>query len=212
MGLTHDATPGDTGVMAHAHDGRRERSVATARAGDGTFLFLSRMAVDFALTGGVLGYESLFGRTDLQSWVQAGFHVEVEVSDDGFAEARGMRQALWQVFRASLDDDRLPAAAISVLNSMSRLPPITRQLDRSVKGWHWQQPISLGQVMSAVARDAIELLAVQDRCRLRECAADNCALIFFDDSRSGRRRWCAPQRCGDRTRARDYRSRQKTTN
>jgi len=123
-----------------------------------------------------------------------------------------MRQALWQVFRASLDDDRLPAAAISVLNSMSRLPPITRQLDRSVKGWHWQQPISLGQVMSAVARDAIELLAVQDRCRLRECAADNCALIFFDDSRSGRRRWCAPQRCGDRTRARDYRSRQKTTN
>lgn len=209
MGLTHDGYGRETVVMAHAHDGRCERSVASARAGDGSFLFLSRTGVDFALTGGVSGYESLFGVTDLQSWVRAGFRLDVDVSDKAFADALTLRRALWQLFRASLDGQPLSAAAISVLNSAARSAPMTRQLDRSAEGWRWQRPVSLAEVMSAVSRDAIELLAVDDRSRLRECAAHNCALIFFDDSRSGRRRWCAPQRCGDRARARDYRARQK---
>lgn len=196
--------------MVHAHDGHRERSVATVRAGDGSFLFLSRISIDFALTGGVLGYESLFGTQDLTSWVRAGLQLEVEVSDEEFAEAVVLRRALWRMFQASLDGKALPPAAISVLNSASRTEPMTRQLDRSTLGWHWREPVNLGEVMSTVARDAIEMLAVEDRSRLRECAGDNCALIFFDDSRSGARRWCAPQRCGDRTRARDYRSRRKS--
>lgn len=59
-----------------------------------------------------------------------------------------------------------------------------------------------------VARDAVDLFAAGDPARLRRCQGRQCALVFYDDSRSGARRWCAPERCGDRTRARVYRARQ----
>lgn len=42
--------------------------------------------------------------------------------------------------------------------------------------------------------------------RLKVCAGD-CGLSFYDDSRSGRRRWCAMERCGNRAKARTYRRR-----
>lgn len=197
--------------MAHAHDGRRVRSVAAARAGDGSFLFLSRPGIDFAITGGIGGYEALRGPGDLRTWVRAAYQLDVDVPDHGWAEALSLRAAIWQVVRASLDGRRLPTTAVSVLNAAARSGPITRQLERSGRSWSWHTPATLAQVLSAVARDAIELLAVDDRSRLRECADASCALIFYDDSRSGRRRWCAPQRCGDRTRARDYRSRKHGT-
>lgn len=197
--------------MVYAHDGRRERSVATVRAGDGSFLFLSRPALDFADTGGVGGYESLDAATDLQRWVRAAFRLDVDVTNDGWKEGLALRRAIWELVRANLQGLAEPASAISVINTAARRGSIARQLDRSAQRWHWARPASLHGVLSAVARDAIDVLAVEDRSRLRECAADNCALVFYDDSRSGRRRWCAAQRCGDRTRARTYRSRQKTT-
>ncbi|MEV6911021.1 CGNR zinc finger domain-containing protein [Amycolatopsis sp. NPDC051071] len=31
----------------------------------------------------------------------------------------------------------------------------------------------------------------------RECSADDCYLLFFDTSRSGNRRWCSMERCGN---------------
>ncbi|MDQ3054120.1 MAG: ABATE domain-containing protein [Actinomycetota bacterium] len=208
--------------MVYAHDGQRPRSVATARAGDGSFLFLSRPALDFAITGGIGGYESLHSVIDIQSWVRAAFQISVDVSPADWDPALALRAAIWQLVRARLEGARLPAGAISVINTAARSSPMARQLDGSVSpdpsgpsghapAWHWHTPVTVLGVLSTVARDAIEVLAVENGSRLRECAADECALIFYDDSRSGRRRWCAAQRCGDRTRARDYRSRQRTT-
>lgn len=215
--------------MAYAHDGRQERPVATARAGDGSFLFLSRPALDFAITGGVGGYEALHAPEDLRRWVRAAFQLLVDVRGEDWEQALALRRAIWQLARASIEGARLPPAALGVVNRAARVLPITRQLDRSPPadhpddpgqpglrvplpgnhGWHWRRPATLREVLSAVARDAIELLALDDPGRLRVCAGHNCALIFFDDSRSGGRRWCAPQRCGDRTRARDYRARNR---
>lgn len=78
--------------------------------------------------------------TDLQSWVRAGFQLEVDVNDHGLAEALTLRGALWRVLRASLDGNPLPEMAISVLNSAARTAPMARQLDRSAQGWRWQRP------------------------------------------------------------------------
>ena len=43
--------------------------------------------------------------------------------------------------------------------------------------------------------------------RLRQCAGDNCALLFLDTSRPGKRRWCSMERCGNRNKVREFRSR-----
>ena len=45
--------------------------------------------------------------------------------------------------------------------------------------------------------------------RVRVCANDTCRWIFYDESRSGRRRWCDMATCGNRAKARRHRERQK---
>ena len=43
--------------------------------------------------------------------------------------------------------------------------------------------------------------------RIRACASDTCRWVFYDDSRSGRRRWCEMASCGNRAKARRHRAR-----
>jgi len=40
--------------------------------------------------------------------------------------------------------------------------------------------------------------------RLRSCSDGHCTLWFVDTSRSGRRRWCSMERCGNRAKARRH--------
>ena len=47
------------------------------------------------------------------------------------------------------------------------------------------------------------------RDRLRACASDSCRWIFYDDSRTGRRRWCDMASCGNRAKAARHRARVK---
>ena len=43
--------------------------------------------------------------------------------------------------------------------------------------------------------------------RLRACANDSCRWLFFDESRTGRRRWCDMSTCGNRAKAARHRAR-----
>ncbi len=45
--------------------------------------------------------------------------------------------------------------------------------------------------------------------RLRTCANDTCRWVFFDTSRTGRRRWCDMATCGNRAKAARHRERRK---
>jgi predicted RNA-binding Zn ribbon-like protein len=45
--------------------------------------------------------------------------------------------------------------------------------------------------------------------RLRACADDTCRWVFYDDSRTGRRRWCDMASCGNRAKAARHRARVK---
>jgi predicted RNA-binding Zn ribbon-like protein len=44
--------------------------------------------------------------------------------------------------------------------------------------------------------------------RYRICPADDCLEAFLDDSRSGNRRWCSMELCGNRAKVRAFRDRQ----
>lgn len=45
--------------------------------------------------------------------------------------------------------------------------------------------------------------------RIRVCASDTCQWIFYDASRTGRRRWCDMSTCGNRAKAARHRARSK---
>jgi predicted RNA-binding Zn ribbon-like protein len=55
--------------------------------------------------------------------------------------------------------------------------------------------------LSTVARDSIDLFTGAFADRLRECDSPECALLFVDTSRPGRRRWCSSDACGSKDRS-----------
>jgi predicted RNA-binding Zn ribbon-like protein len=95
--------------------------------------------------------------------------------------------------------------AINLYAAIPDIPPVleggTRQAGRSAA--------RTAQALSVVARDAVRLLSPGEhgRDRIRTCDADDCGIVFADDSRSRSRRWCSMARCGNRAKVRAYRSR-----
>jgi len=61
---------------------------------------------------------------------------------------------------------------------------------------------------AAADGDAVTLFS-QEPGRIRECSADNCALVFYDESRTNNRRWCSMRRCGNRAKVKAFRSKEK---
>lgn len=74
----------------------------------------------------------------------------------------------------------------------------------------WAPPVQAAQGLATLAREAIELLSGPLSGRIRECASDDCPLVFVDVSRPGTRRWCAMERCGNRHKLRALRARRAT--
>src|SRR6266550_3720241 len=69
------------------------------------------------------------------------------------------------------------------------------------------------RLYGAVARSAAELITQGDPRRLRKCADATCRLMFYDTSKSGRRRWCSMELCGGRAKVRAfYQRRRAVTN
>jgi predicted RNA-binding Zn ribbon-like protein len=61
-----------------------------------------------------------------------------------------------------------------------------------------------------LARDVAQLLATPG-APVRHCAGAGCVRHFYDDSRTGRRRWCEMAICGNRAKASAFAKRQQRT-
>ncbi|WP_240135408.1 CGNR zinc finger domain-containing protein [Streptomyces sp. MUM 178J] len=160
--------------------------------------------------GAYARYESLHEPADLVRWAEESRlpdGLAPVVSPEEVMAARDLRNALWRLVEgrvqgsppASLDLGRVNAAAAVP-------PPVPLITTGGVRGW---APGAGGaQLLSAVARDAIELLTGPYAHRIRQCGAHDCYLLFVDTSRPGRRRWCAMENCGNRSKVRAHRARQ----
>ena len=104
------------------------------------------------------------------------------------------------------DGRPLPKRSIEVINEVAARPPMAPRIE-GTETRAWAEPASPGQVLSTLARDAIELLTGPLSGRIRRCASKTCSLIFADASRPGRRRWCAMERCGNRAKVGTFRHR-----
>ena len=89
----------------------------------------------------------------------------------------------------------------AVVNRFAARPDVAPQL-----GAEPPAP-TIDQILAGLAREAVHML--RDHAdRIRECAGDNCALVYLDTSRSANRRWCSMSRCGNRHKVREQRARQ----
>jgi predicted RNA-binding Zn ribbon-like protein len=69
---------------------------------------------------------------------------------------------------------------------------------------------AIDEVLARIAEPIVREIGEGHDDRVRICANDTCQWIFYDESRSGRRRWCDMATCGNRAKARRHRERQKT--
>ncbi|AVH25315.1 zf-CGNR multi-domain protein [Nocardia cyriacigeorgica] len=181
----------------------------------GSFRFdAGAVCLDFAHTGGEGDYakfESLHEPADLAEWLAApplSALPTAPVTADELTEAKALRQAIWVVAHARADGRPLPADAVATINRAATPTPLTPELAMDGTTAGWAGPVRATQALSTLAREMIELLTGPLAGRIRECAGDNCPLVFVDTSRPGARRWCAMERCGNRHKLRALRARQ----
>jgi predicted RNA-binding Zn ribbon-like protein len=173
------------------------------------------VALDFAYTGGFSArWESLREPADLAAWLRGRFPELADadpsaVGDRDLTDAKGLRNSLAALARAASRSEPASAGDVDIVNLFAATPDIppaalgggTRQAGRTRA-----QP---RQALSAMAREAVLLFGAAPE-RIRECAAHDCGLIFYDESRSNNRRWCSMQRCGNRAKVRAHRGRTGT--
>lgn len=119
----------------------------------------------------------------------------------GFAEAVGLRDALWRLF-ARPDQDR--AADLSRLNQAFGDGTVLRLV--SADGGLAVDPGDdlTAWLLRPVAYSALELLTSARLTRVKTCPGTRCGWIFLDESPNARRRWCSMETCGNRAKARRF--------
>jgi predicted RNA-binding Zn ribbon-like protein len=195
--------------MPRAQQGRMLRPPS-----GGAFRFDSgAVCLDFAHTGGEgewAVYETLHTPNDLAAWLAQqplAIPRAVPVGDDDLARARRLRTTIWRAAHARAHDLRLPADVRAELNRAAASPPLAPQVSERGDRSRWAEPVTVDQVLSTLAREMIDVLTGRLALRMRECASEDCALLFVDTSRPGTRRWCSMERCGNRHKIRAHRAR-----
>jgi predicted RNA-binding Zn ribbon-like protein len=147
---------------------------------------------------------------DLVRWLrEAGVEpARRAVSDQDLRRARELREAIYGLVHDRIAGRALAKRHLATVNALAARPdPVPRLTAEGEVGYGAGEPAAAA--LSRIARDAIDVLAGPSAARLRECAAPDCAFLFVDTSRAGRRRWCAMDRCGNREHVRKHRRRQR---
>jgi predicted RNA-binding Zn ribbon-like protein len=166
------------------------------------------LALDFAYTGdygqGVPEWERLHSPADLSAWLEDRFGpLAAEPKDADFTASLRLRAAVSRIALGVADGQRPAVKDVDAINAAALAPPTAPHLD----GGSTTAPrTAVSAALSAIARDAIAIFGA-GTARIRRCNANDCAMVFYDTSRPGTRRWCSMRRCGNRTKVRTHRAR-----
>lgn len=182
-----------------------------------SFLLIgNRLCIDFAntavTTGAVLENWDDFQLFMSESSVLPGADWGPEAG-----RGRGTEEAfaLALELRATIRDTLLVLAAgrevsddhIDVINRVLGLRRGAERLDRHKHGWclHFAaDQVGAAAALVPIARSIAELLGEGPGAPVRRCADPRCGLMFYDTSRTRRRRWCRMSACGNRSKVARY--------
>ncbi|MDJ0334113.1 CGNR zinc finger domain-containing protein [Salinibacterium sp. G-O1] len=168
------------------------------------------LALDFAYTGpmdGTPAQETIDSPTDLAGWLDERFpEVDGTATDRDLVDALTLRAVIARSAIAISRGLRPAEDDVDVINLFAATPDIPPALagGRRQAG---RAHARVSQTLSVMAREVVELFSADRADRIRQCSADDCQLIFYDESRSNNRRWCSMQRCGNRAKVRAHRAR-----
>jgi predicted RNA-binding Zn ribbon-like protein len=129
-----------------------------------------------------------------------------------WGEAADLRATLDTVFRTIARGKPPPAEALENFNAaLARAHSRRRLLPHRGGGlaWAFDDPEDLQAPGWQIALSAAALLTDADKlARVRVCAGD-CPWMFLDESRTGKRRWCRMNVCGNAAKVKTFRDRQR---
>jgi predicted RNA-binding Zn ribbon-like protein len=175
------------------------------------------LAMAFAVTGpgtddGPLAhFQTLTQPSDLADWGAdvVGVRGLMPTKDD-LELALRLQTAIWSLADALIENRPIPRDDRELLNDLAATPSLVPHL-LPAPATTWIAGDGVRSLLSSVARDAIDVLGGPRASRLKRCEGTRCALVFVDTSRSGRRRWCSMERCGNREKVAAHRRRRKET-
>jgi len=143
-----------------------------------------------------------FGR-----WLAAHGFPGVEPGDQELAMAVGMRAALRDELIAHHDQLASGAARARLEGFAERIPL------RASFGTGPATLVPAGQGVTAMLGTVLAAMVLAERDggwhRLKICREETCQRVFFDKSKNQSKTWCSMQVCGNRSKTRTYRDRQR---
>jgi len=116
-------------------------------------------------------------------------------------KARRLHAALAEIFAALLGKEAFPRDWVEPINEVLRVTEGHDELLQQSGKWGLEfvaREGGLDWLLAAIARSAAELISEGASARVRVCSNPSCGLLFYDNSRTRRRRWCSMSLCGNR--------------
>ena len=113
-----------------------------------------------------------------------------------------LRTAIREALVAIADGAVIREAAVAPINEILAITEGHDALAWEAGVWQLRfhaREESLEWLLAAIARSAAEIITEGPRAPLRRCANPACGFIFYDTSRTHRRRWCSMAVCGNRS-------------
>jgi predicted RNA-binding Zn ribbon-like protein len=130
-----------------------------------------------------------------------------------WSEAMDLRALLDAVFRTIARGKPPPADALARVNAVLARAQAQRHLAAQRGGgvaWAWVDAEDPRVPAFEIALSAAALLTDGDKlARVRICDGEECPWMFLDDSRTGKRRWCRMNVCGNAAKVKSFRDRQR---
>jgi predicted RNA-binding Zn ribbon-like protein len=213
---------------------KKSQTKLTADARGGSSFSVGRLALGFA-NAGLADARAEFEQGDYRALVDFLVANEVvqgeaspallglwETAPDESAEflrkAIALRHALRIVFEARVSGAEILVEDVAPMNGILEYAEGFDQLEqvaeREVDQSDWRLALhsrtqGLEWLLTAIARSGAVLIAEGPAAPIRKCANPACRLFFYDDSRTGKRRWCSMALCGNRAKVAAHYRRQK---
>jgi predicted RNA-binding Zn ribbon-like protein len=133
-----------------------------------------------------------------------------------FKESEELNQALYTLFRAAARGEPLPQPGLDYLNSLVQRTVAWRNMQvcedaigKISCGWNFKgaQPYA---VLGPIVWRAMELLENGPLDRIKECPPpEGCGWLYMDLSKNRSRQWCSMKTCGNASKVRRFRERQR---
>ncbi len=171
------------------------------------------LVLDFVNTRivvGTQGYDLIQKPNQFAHWLkEVGIQSRIDDwSATDFTRLFSLRDAIQAILQAVINSRPPDASALTLINNHLKHHVTRSNLtydDGNFQINEDQTILKPEAVMSFLANQTALLLASTDQERIKVCGGAKCVLVFKDTSKSGRRKWCSMDACGNRTKAAKFR-------